>query len=133
MELHAANQSRCITLRGIPLKTWEQKAQREARKWIMSQRFSEFLVLSSKILAFLSRHTTHNIAMHAACHNTIPLLEDPKPLKLVDSMSKMLLGGTEYVFVNWNNLYHNPIVREQWRKRWSIVLHASCTTCKCRD
>ena len=66
----------------------------------MSQRFSEFLDLSSKILAFLSRHTTYNKAMHVACHNIIPLLEDPKPLKLVESMSQMLLGGTQSIFVS---------------------------------
>ena len=59
--------------------------------------------------------------MHASCHKTIPLLEDPKPLKLVDNMSEMLLGGTQSVFANWNNLCHNPIVKEQWRKRWSTV------------
>ena len=59
--------------------------------------------------------------MHASCHKTIPLLEDPKPLKLVDNMSEMLLGGTQSVFANWNNLCYNPIVKEQWRKRWSTV------------
>ena len=85
-------------LRGIPLKTLEQKAHREAKKRIESQRNPEFLALSSKILAFLSRHTTHINAMHASCHKTIPLLEDPKPLKLVDNMSEMLLGGTQSVF-----------------------------------
>ena len=64
------------------------------------QRFSEFLALSLKILAFLSGQTTQIKAMHAACHKTIPLLEDPKSLKLLDSMSKMLLGGTQSVFAN---------------------------------
>ena len=68
-------------LRGIPLKTLEQKAHREAKKRIESQRHPEFLALSSKILAFLSRHTTHINAMHASCHNTTPLLEEPKPLR----------------------------------------------------
>ena len=63
-------------LRGIPLKSLEQKAQKEARKQIESQRYSEFLALSSKILAFLSYHTTHINAMHAFCHKTIPLLEE---------------------------------------------------------
>ena len=43
--LHTANQSSCNTLREIPLKTLEQKAQREARKRIESQRFSKFLAL----------------------------------------------------------------------------------------
>ena len=104
-------------LRGIPLKTLEQKAQKEVRKQIESQRYSEFLALSSKILAFLSRHTTHIKAMHASCHKTISLLEDPKPLKLIDNMSDMPLGETQSVFANLNNLCHNLIVKEQWRKR----------------
>ena len=62
-----------------------------------------------------------NEAMFAAYHKTIPLLEKPKPLKLVYSMSEMLLGGTQSVFANWNNLCHNPVVKEQWRKRWSTI------------
>ena len=87
-------------LRGIPLKTLEQKAQKEVRKQIESQRYSEFLALSSKILAFLSRHTTHINAMHAFCHKTIPLLENPKPLKLLANMSEMLLGETQSIFAD---------------------------------
>ena len=46
--VHTTNQSSWITLRGVPLNTLEQKAQREARKTIESQRNSEFLVLSSR-------------------------------------------------------------------------------------
>ena len=65
-----------------------------------SQKFSEFLTLSSKILTFLFHHTTQIKAMHAFCHKTIPLLEDPKLLKLVDNMSKMLIGETQSVFAN---------------------------------
>ena len=41
--LHTANQSSCNMLRGIPLKTLEQKAHREAKKRIESQRHPEFL------------------------------------------------------------------------------------------
>ena len=33
----------------------------------------------------------------------------------------MLLGETQSIFANWNNLCHNPLVNEQWRKRWSTV------------
>ena len=58
LELHTASQSSCKTLRGMPLKPAEQKAQNEVMKWMESQRFSEFLALSSNILAFLSLHTT---------------------------------------------------------------------------
>ena len=74
-------------MRGVPLKTLEQKAQRAARKKLESQGLSGFLALSLKILAFLSRHTTQIKAMHAACHKTIPLLNKPKPLKVMESMS----------------------------------------------
>ena len=98
----------------------EQKAQREARKTIESQRYSEFLALSTKILSFLSHHTTRIRAMLVACHKTIALLDEPKPLNLMDIMSKMLLRGTQSVLANWNNMCHNPIIKEQWRKRWSI-------------
>ena len=44
--VHTAIQSSCIILRGVLLKTSEQKTQREARKTIESQRYSEFLTLS---------------------------------------------------------------------------------------
>ena len=64
----------------MPLKTMEQKAQREARKWMESQKFFEFLALSSNILAFLSRHTTQIKAMHVDCHKTNPFLDNPNPL-----------------------------------------------------
>ena len=121
LELHIASQSSCNTIRGMPLKTMAQKAQREARKWMESHRFSEFLVLSSNILAFLSRHTTQIKVMHAVCHKTNPLLDDPKPLKLMDIMSEMFLGGIQSILANWNNLCHNPIVNEQCRKKWFIV------------
>ena len=80
LELHTASQSSCKTLRGMPLKPIEQKAQNKARKWMESQRFSEFLALSSNILAFLFRHTTQIKAMHVFCHKTNPLLDLPKPL-----------------------------------------------------
>ena len=35
------------------------------------------------------------------------------------SMSEMLLGRTQSILANWNNLCHNPNVKEQCRKRWS--------------
>ena len=83
LELHTASQSSCKTLKGMPLKPVEQKAQNEAMKWMESQRFSEFLVLSSNILAFLSRHTTQrfygisrasNIALGKESNTNSPML-----------------------------------------------------------
>ena len=44
--VYTANQSSCSTLRGVPIKTLEQKAQRKAKKTTESQRYSEFLALS---------------------------------------------------------------------------------------
>ena len=115
MGLHTPNQSSCNTLRGIPLKTLEQKAQREARKWIESQRFSEFLALSSKILAFLSLHTTQIKAMHTACHKTILLLEDPKPLNFLHHYPlvcfiKYTLASIQTLLQIGHDFLHDPSV-----------------------
>ena len=34
-------------------------------------------------------------------------------------MLEMLLGRTQTILAIWNNLCHNPIVKEQYKKRWS--------------
>ena len=48
LDLHTNNQSSCIILRGIPLKIVVQEAQKEAKKWIISQRPSEVPTYQNK-------------------------------------------------------------------------------------
>ena len=108
----------------MPLKTTEQKAQREVRKWIESQRFSEFLTLSSNILTFLSRHTTQIKAMHEFYHKTIPLLDLPKSLKCFSEepnptwLAEIICATT-------------PTTQNNVGKDDMLIFHASCTAYKC--
>ena len=71
----------------MPSKFVVQETQKEAMKWMISQRTSEVFVLFSKILAFLSHHITQIKAIQAGCHNTRPLLERPNPLYEMAIMS----------------------------------------------
>ena len=60
MELHAANQSRCITLRGIPLKTLEQKAQRDFL-WYDNLIINSFSIDVIKNVFFCVNHLLYKI------------------------------------------------------------------------
>ena len=71
--------------------------------------------------------------MLVTCHKTIPLFKKPKPLKLVDSMSKMLLGGTNPSWLIEIICAITPSSKSNVEKDDLLILHASCTTYKYQD
>ena len=121
LELHTNIQSSWIKLRGTPLKVVEQDVQKEVKKKIMSQRPSEVLALSSKILAFLSYHTILIRAKQTSFHNTLPLLVFPTPLYEILIMVRILLGGTQSICTKLNSLCHSPELNGQCKKMRSII------------
>ena len=68
--------------------------------------------------------------MLATCHKTIPLFEKPKPLKLVDSMSEMLLGRTNPSWLTEIICVITLSSKSNVEKDDLLILHASCTTYK---
>ena len=114
----------------MSLKVVVQEAQKEARKWIVSHRASEFLALSSNILTFLSHHTTQIKAIQADCHNTSPLLDLPNPLKLTVIMSKMLLKGAQSILAYKITYATTPSLKDNVRRDDLLILHAPYTTYK---
>ena len=111
----------------MSLKVVVQQAQKEVRKWMVSQRTPEFFALSSKILLFLSYYTTQIKAKQTICHNTRPLLELPNSLYEMVIMSQILLGRTQSILVNLDHLYYSPIKRDDL-----LILHAPYTTYRYR-
>ena len=103
----------------------QEGPKRRLRKWIISQRPSKVLVLSSKSLVFLSHQTTHIKVRQADYHNTLTLMVLPNPLYEMIIMLYILLGGTRSKWANLNSLCYSPKVKGLYKKKWSIILSLS--------
>ena len=64
-----------MTFKGMALKRSIQEAQKEAKKWSQSHIISSVFQVFSKILEFLSLHTTYIKARQAIFQRVLPLVE----------------------------------------------------------
>ena len=116
-------QSSWIILRGIALKVVVQEAQKEAKKWMISQRPLKVLALSSKILVFLSHHTTHIKARQANYHNTFPLMVLP------NSVYEMVIMSHTYRRKPVQMTAHMPTCYFKINQNDAHVLYTGVTRC----